>query len=745
MATHGFAASPPQPTPPPKSDAKAEVKIEVAEDGTLRLDQTTNIAYAEKDVVLTRGSMRLTADRVRYNSMTHDLWAEGNVHLYQGLTQWICEHLYYNFDTGQTILDKSRAFNHPWLVHGEKIEKVGPKYVVKNGLVTTCDEPKPHWGLYARTVDFYPGDKVVAQGVTLRVNDTPIFYLPHMSRSLKNDRQSFDIEPGANSRFGPYLLTGYNWYLNEQLSGTYHADYRVKRGFGGGLDMNYRDKTLGSGKLVTYFAHDIRPNNQSWVNPYETVPKSRYRVAWQNQTQLREDITFKANVKKQSDSRVIEDFFRDEFRNEAQPQSVLEIEKYDPGYMMSVWVRPPVNTVYTTTEQIPELAIDVKRQQIFGSPIYYDGSLTFAHLQKHFSRIDSNSFINPLVPFPLTPNDYNVTRFDWLHQVSYPQMYFGWLSVTPRAGVRQTWYSRTQGGSPAPGFTNGGPQDGRVAFPLGLESSFKVSRVYDVNDPFWDVHGLRHIAQPVVDGSYIPTPDTRPGNFYQFDTTGRFDRNLATTRLLPNDFPAFDQIDAIDRMQTVRAGVRNKLQTKRDGVSEDFVNVNTYAEWRGTSYPYLTQAGTLKNQRSVSDIYSEMEARPFKWLILDFDSRVSSKGDLLEANAAIRFIKERKWEIALSRRYIDDVDGIFGGNSDFYSFIGHLALTENWAIRAMYAIDTAVDRAYMQEYSIIRDLHDWEVSLNMSNQEFGNGVSEYTIYVACALKALPAMRIHAGQ
>lgn len=746
LAAHGFAASPSEKTPPfAKPDLKAEVKIEVADDGTLRFDQTTNIAYAEKDVVLTRGSLRLTADHVRYNSVTHDMWAEGNVHLYQGLMQWICEHLYYNFDTGQTILDKSRAFNYPFFIHGEKIEKVGEKYVVKNGLVTTCDDPQPHWGLRARSMDFYPGDKVVARGVTLRVDDVPLFYLPHISRSLKNNRQTFEFEPGSNSRFGFYLLTSYNWYLDENLSGAYHADYRVKRGFAGGVDVDYRYKVLGTGKLITYYAHDTRPNSQSWTNPYETVPKDRYRVAWQNQTKLREDITFKANVKRQSDSRVIEDFFRDEFRNEAQPQSTLEIEKYDPGYMISAWVRPPVSGVYTTTEQLPEVAIDVKRQQLFGSPIYYDGSLTIAHLQKHFSSIDSNSFINPLIPYSQTRDDYNVTRFDWLHQISYPQMYFGWLSVTPRAGVRQTWYSRTIAGSPAPGFTDGGPQDGRVVFPLGLESSFKMSRVYDVNDTFWDVHGLRHIIQPVVDGAYIPTPDTRPVNFYQFDSNGRFDRNLATTRLLPNDFPANDQIDAIDRMQTVRAGIRNKLQTKRDGQSEDFLNVNVYGEWRGTSYPYLTSSGTYKNQSSISDIYSEMEARPFRWLVLDFDSRTSDKGDLLEANATIRFIKERKWEIAFSRRYIDDVDGIFGGNSDFYSMIAHVAITENWAIRAMYAIDTATDRAYMQEYSIIRDFHDWEVSLNLSNQEFGNGASEYNVYLACALKALPAMRLRAGQ
>ncbi|MCX6907268.1 MAG: putative LPS assembly protein LptD [Verrucomicrobia bacterium] len=746
LATHGFAASPPDKTPPPaKADPKTEVKIEVADDGTLRFDQTTNIAYADKEVVLTRGSMRLTADHVRYNSVTHDLWAEGNVHLYQGMVQWICEHLYYNFDTAQTIMDKSRAFAYPWFVHGEKVEKVGPKYVVKNGLVTTCDEPQPHWGLRARNLDFYPGDKVVARGVTMRVDDVPLFYLPWMSRSLKNERQSFDIEPGSNGRYGPYLLTAYNWYLNEQLSGTYRAVYRVKRGFAGGLDMDYRDKTFGTGKFQAYFAKDNKPNSQSWQNPYETVPTSRYRVLWQDQTKLREDITFKANIKKQSDSRVIEDFFRGEFRTEVQPQSTIEIEKYDPGYMISAWVRPPVNSVFTTTEQLPEVAIDIKRQQLFGSPIYYDGSLSVAHLQKHFSSIDSNSFINPLVPALGVPNDYNVTRFDWLHQISFPHMYFGWLSVIPRAGVRETWYSQTPTSfTPASSYTSGGPEETRVAFPLGVESSFKMSRVYDINDPFWDVHGLRHIIQPVADMAYVPTPDTRPTSLYQFDTTGRFDHNMATTRLLPNGFPAFDQVDAIDRTETVRAGIRNKLQTKRNGETEELANVNVYGEWRGTSYPYLLPNGTYKSQRSVSDIYTEAEARPFKWLILDFDNRVSSKAELLEANATIRFIQERKWEIALGKQYINDVDGLFGGNSDYYSFLAHLALTENWAVRALYGVDTSVNRTFVQEYSIIRDLHDWEVSLNFSNQEFGNGVSEYTVYLACALKTLPNVRIHAG-
>ncbi len=751
LASQGFAApAAGSASPPAKPAVVPDVKIEVAEDGTLRLDQITNIAYADKGVVVTRGPVRLTADHARYNSVTHDMWAEGHVHLYEKLAHWTGEHLYYNFETGQTILDKSCAFNYPWFIHGDHVEKVGPKYVVKNGLLTTCDYPEPHWGLRARTMDFYPGDKVLAHNVTLRVDDTPVFYLPWMSRSLKNERQGFEIEPGSNGRFGVYLLTSYNWYLDESLSGDYRMDIRQKRGVAGGVDMNYVDKKWGIGKVVTYFAHDTSPNSQSWHNPYENVPNNRYRVSWQDQTPLREDITFKANIQKQSDSRVIEDFYRDEFSHQAQPQSTIEIEKYDPGYAMSFWARPPVNNLYTMTEQIPAFAIDVKRQQLFGSPVYYDGALTIEHLQRHFSNIDSNSFVNPLVPVSIVPNDYNVTRFDWLHQISYPQMYFGWLSVIPRAGVRETWYSSSpltyapSGGGPySP--VGAGPQETRVSFPMGLESSFKLSNVYDINDSFWDVHGLRHIIQPTMEAAYRPTPDTSPTQIYQFDTTSRFDPNMATTRLGTLDPVANEQIDAIDRQETVRIGVRNKLQTKRNGETEDFVNANLYGEFRGTSYTYIAQDGTLKNRRSISDAYSEVEARPFKWLAFDFDSRVSPTGQLLEANTTVRFIQERKWEIALSRRYIQDVDGLYGGNSDYYNFSGHIAVTENWAIRVLYGIDTAVNRTFVQEYSIVRDLHDWEISLNFSNYEFGNGVSEVSVYLACALKTLPGLRLHAGR
>ncbi|MBI5396105.1 MAG: LPS-assembly protein LptD [Verrucomicrobia bacterium] len=713
---------------PQSAAAKPAVKIEVAEDGSLRMDEATRIAYADKDVVVTAGDVRLTADHLRYNTETRDVWAEGNVRLYSSGSQWMGESLYYNFDTQKTIFGKFRIFSYPWFVRGQEAEKVGPKYVIKDGFITTCDYPDPHWTFKAKAIEFHPDDKIVARGVTLRVGDVPVFYLPYISKSLKEKRSAFEFEPGMTSRFGAYLLTSYNWFVDPGLKGTVHADYRSKRGFATGADVKYRDPVFGHGDLRTYALYDNKPNSQSTTNPFEDVPKERYRVWWRDKTVLREDMMLKVDLKKQSDSRVIEDFYRGEYRREAQPISNIEVSKYDPGYMISALARPQMNSFYSTTERLPDLAIDIKRQQLFGSPVYYESELSVAHLSRKYSNILTNSLANL--------NDFNATRFDWLHQLSYPQMYFGWLSVVPRVGVRETWYGRSPTGYDTFGnYVDGGGPQTRMTFPMGLETSFKLSRVYDVNSDFWNVHGLRHIAQPVVDFTYVPQPNVPPSELYQFDTTGRYSRNMRTTRLLPNDFPAFDQIDAIDHMTTARAGVRNKLQTKRDGQTVDFVSLNTYGEFRASPYD---------GQRSLSDVYFELESQPLSWVAFDLDSRLSTKGELSELNAAIRFIKERQWEIAFARRYIKDNDFFYGGDSDFYVLSTHWVLTENWAVRTLHAFEADSTTLYEQEYQLIRDFHDWEASLRFRHQQNPGGSSEFEALVVFRLKAFPETSVDFG-
>src|SRR5690606_8377830 len=82
------------------------------------------------------------------------------------------------------------------------------------------------------------------------------------------------------------------------------------------------------------------------------------------------------------------------------------------------------------TERLPELALDVKRQPLFGSRFFYAGETSVGYYRRNFA--DLSLF-----------EDYETFRADSFHQLSYPGTYFGWLSFVPRIGIRGTYYSNT--------------------------------------------------------------------------------------------------------------------------------------------------------------------------------------------------------------------------------------------------------------------------------------------------------------
>jgi hypothetical protein len=77
----------------------------------------------------------------------------------------------------------------------------------------------------------------------------PIFYFPVYSRDLESKGNNFAFVPGYRSLFGPFLLGSYTWFLNEELDGEFHVDYRQRRGVGVGPDLHYHLGPWGSGTL----------------------------------------------------------------------------------------------------------------------------------------------------------------------------------------------------------------------------------------------------------------------------------------------------------------------------------------------------------------------------------------------------------------------------------------------------------------------------------------------------------------
>src|SRR5205807_10144559 len=156
-----------------------------------------------------------------------------------------------------------------------------------------------------------------------------------------------------------------------------------------------------------------------------------YRVTIQDTTNFTKDVYGIVNVTKLSDPFVMQDFYQSEFRVNPVPDNVIALAKTDPFYTLTAIARFQANDFFEQTERLPEVVLDIKRHGLFGGPVFYQGETGVADLHRNFA--DGSSF-----------EDYGTTRLDTFHELLYPNTYFGWLSIVPRAGFRATYYDKTR-------------------------------------------------------------------------------------------------------------------------------------------------------------------------------------------------------------------------------------------------------------------------------------------------------------
>ena len=562
-----------------------EIKSE-NDQGFFEFDLTSGVYTFTNRVVITYSNVVLTADKAVANERTGEVEAEGNVLVKAQGVVWTGHRMVYNFKTQQMQSDKFRTGQMPFFVSGEGLtgNQSNQTYSAEQALLTTDDYSNPAYKIRASRLTIVPGKYFEAENATLRIGNVPIFYFPYYRRALGHRVNHFDFTPGYRSIYGPYLLTTYKWYSKEALDGAIHMDYRQLRGIGVGPELTYRLGKLGDGTVEYYFAHDDNPGRDNISN--QPFPPERHRVVFSHQVSIRTNLTVKMVANYQSDAQVDHDFFEDQYRRNIQPKSFLEVIQAWPNFTLDFLAQPQVNDFQETVERLPDVKLTALRQQLGITPLYYEGESSVGYYRRQF--VDNST-------------NYSGARADSFHQIILPQTFFGWLNFTPRVGGRFTYYEEADG----PGATS--TEQTRAVFNTGAELSFKSSRLWaGAENKFFDLNGIRHIIEPSVNYAFVPRPNVLPPELPQFDP------ELQSLRTLPIEFPQYNAIDAIDAQNVLRFGMRNRLQTKREEIVQNFVAWSLFTDWRLT---------TRTNQTTFAPLTSTLEFRPRNWLTFQSDTR----------------------------------------------------------------------------------------------------------------------------
>ena len=688
------------------------------------------VATARDNVAIHIGDTDIYGDFAQYNSRTHEVSVEGHVRIYRDVSIYVAERGVYNIDTKQIRTSNVRTDYHPYFLSGQNVTETSANmYRVEDATFTTDDSPRPDFHLHARTVRVYENDHVVFQNVTMYIGKIPVFWWPYMYQSL-NDAFSFTISPAYLSSWGPSLLSQITFPITDDIKGRIRLDYRGRRGVAVGFesDIDYGKDKSSNAKLKLYFIEDQNPEINRTDLPRGEISAGRYRASLENHTDFTSDIYGIVDVTKLSDAFVMQDFYQSEFRINPVPDNVVALTKTNPFYTLTAIARFQANDFFEQTERLPEVVLDVKRHALFGGPIFYEGETGVADLHRNFA--DKSEFEN-----------YSTVRIDTFHQLLYPNTYFGWLSIVPRVGFRETYYDQTRdlgktiftpSGNPlVPDFLlpdptlamplERGGDKLRTVFNTGAEASFKISRTWeDAESRALGLDGLLHVIQPFTNFSYVWNNGVDPAAILQFD---RFE---PATQLRPIDFPQFTSVDSIDSWTIWRAGVRNRLETRRDDLTVTWLELDTFFDVNFDN-PY--------DRTPYSNFFNRLRFTPLPWASLSIDSQLPAfdKG-FTEVNTSVSVQPIANLQLSAGHRYLNG--NPFFPNSSLYVVGGFYRLDDNWGVGFQEQYEGTTGIIEQQRYSVYRDLTNWVASFGAVVRD-NAGVKEYGVLLTFTLKAFP--------
>ena len=650
----------------------------------VQYDYANRMVTGTGNVSITYKDVKLTCDTIVVNIDEKEGVAEGNVTLYQEGNTFTSDKVVYNFATKKGELANGAMKMPPWYGKAQFIDKVDDKlFILKKSYATTCDLAQPHYRIEAKTIKVYLNDRITAWHVFFLLGNIPVMYVPYYNHPLKDNMPQVDIVPGYDKEWGAYALTAWRYYFHPDSKGHVHLDYRTRRGLGTGVDYNYGLRKFGQGYARFYYIHDQKPS-------VETTD-DRWRIQVRHRWEVDKNSVMTGEFHKLSDKDLIKDFFyKEEYEVENQPPTYLSYIGAKDNYSFTLLAEKKVNDFFDVVERLPEARMNIRKLKLLNNMnLYYQSESNVGLLNRSFPKDSPGAGAN---------GNYDSVRADSKNELSYPVQVFGFLSINPFVGTRQTYYSKA---------ANNDIDVVRNFFNCGSELYARFYKIYDVETDSLglDIHDIRHLIIPSARYEYITTPDYSSKELFQFD-----------------------EIDTLEGENGVKLALENKLQTKRTDEAGEKKTVDLLTFIVDTKYMIKDDDG---DENELLDVNWNLEVRPYDWMLFKSDGTMDTSEKRLDtANADFYLNKGEDLDFGLGYRY----EWGLHESSQLTSQLTY-RINKNWKFRIYERYELKENKFQQQEYTIFRDLHCWigELTCRIKDQR------DYTFWVAFRLKAFPDM------
>jgi hypothetical protein len=497
---------------------------------------------------------------------------------------------------GRTV---ERRTKQAFVIRAAEARQVAENFfIAEPASITTCTYGTPHYDIHVRRVDFSHdpntrGGTLDVSDILVRLDGVSLLYWPAISYDLGEPFPLRHVTFENSSRFGPSVHT--EWGLIIKIPETdaedpppsdrrkpsapkkwgdirLDVDYRDKRGWATGIDLDYRWKDLYQGFLNTDYLHDRGRNlgndfdrQLEAASPLQQADRGRTHAF--HRQKLSDHWRAELEVNYVSDRDFLLEFFPNENRDEKEPETYGYLRGVYDTWAFTLLQRNRINDWQNQVEYMPKVGVYAVGQPLpmeILSGLYFFTTTEVANLRWNFDEAHA-----------LPVDSRRILRVDTANELWYP-LHLGPVNVAPFVGGRWSWFQET--------LFEDSPED-RFVGTGGARAEVKAHHVYHVT---WDLIGLNDLR-------HIVSGEVRYTNAY-------------ACTIPSDDLIAYDHVEGADKFQEIAVSLTQRFQTKVGPPEKrmiiDFLTLHTAIEF----YPDPERDTT---QRRIQNYLS-----PFNWITL---------------------------------------------------------------------------------------------------------------------------------
>jgi len=699
------------------------------------------------------GTIELTADQIRYDTQKKTLSAAGRPHpdsagLFIGLpilrdgTQTVYgEKLRYNVNTGRGMIRGSLTEHEKAYYRGDDFYKYTDReFFVEGGIYSTCDHDPPHYSFRGKTMKIIRGDKVISRPVVLYLDQMPVLAIPYYIFPIKPGRHSGFLSMHiGNFEQGQRFVDniGYYWAASQYWDLETAINIREEPGIQFRSTVRYALRyTLGGSVSGTYAPESYWKTN---VDPPMREKRTRWSLAGSHWHNITPTLRVSGSANFISDKSYYTDFSYDpEERRNRSLRSKIHINKRWKGASLYAFLESVDNLdTDQQTRRLPGITFTLMPRKLVPAPVGADTENSWYH---SISYSYSTRLSHDIFKYANSKKRY--ATIDHQASVSAPQKLFEYITVSPRASGRETWYYVFN--------TDQAQEEGvliekparRGSFSLGVSAN---SNLYGFLYPrIFGLETLRHTLSPRIGYSFSPAVTKHDGLRKYTAKGGGSSRSAQTlsVRLGQN-------LDA----KIIRDGKEEKVALLSGSISASYNFEAEKTKWSNLSSSVSTRLARRisLSVSAVHDFYDPVTLN-LRWTNPRLKTFSISTATSLRGGASA-FAASSQWDepdtlttgglpfnASISYRYSESRSLARTTKRHWISGTLQISPTPKWRVKFATNYDLVGHRTSDQSFEFYRDLHCWEGRFVWVP---GGGRKGY--YFKVNVKAIPDVKIEKSE